>query len=77
MYTRVYNFLTVTRQLYVSQYAFRKKHGCNHAVGELIANISKGIEQGKLTAGIFLDLSKAFDSLEHSAIFMKLERYGL
>ena len=77
MYTRVYSFLTSTDQLYVSQYGFRKKHGCDHAVGELIANISKGIEQGKLTASIFLDLSKAFDSLEHKAIFMKMERYGL
>ena len=77
MYTRVYTFLTTTKQLYVSQYGFRKKHGCDHAVGELIANISKGIEQGKLTTGIFLDLSKAFDSLEHTAIFMKMERYGL
>ena len=77
MYTRVYRFLTTTDQLYVSQYEFRKKHGCDHAVGELIANISKGIEQGKLTAGVFLDLAKSFYSLEHSAIFMKMERYGL
>ena len=77
MYTRVYNFPDATGQLYVSQYGFRKKHGCDHAVGELIANISKGIEHGKLTAGVFLDLSKAFDSLEHSAIFVKMERYGL
>ena len=77
MYTRVYSFLSDTNQLYGSQYGFRKKHGCDHAVGELVANISKGIEQGKLTAGIFLDLSKAFDSLEHSTIFLKMERYGL
>ena len=77
MYKRVYGFLTSTNQLYASQYGFRKKHGCDHAVGELISNISKGIEQGKLTAGVFLDLSKAFDSLEHSTIFHKMELYGL
>ena len=56
---------------------FRKNHACEHAVGELIAKVTKGIEQGKLTAAIFLDLSKAFDSLEHEAIFMKLEKYGI
>ena len=35
------------------------------------------MQQEKFTAGIFLDLSKAFDSLEHEAIFKKMERYGL
>ena len=77
MYTRVYSFLTSTSQLYSSQYGFRKNHACEHAVGELIAKITKGIEQGKLTASVFLDLSKAFDSLEHDAILLKLEKYGI
>ena len=56
---------------------FRKSHSCEHAVGELIAHITKGIENGKLTAGIFLDLSKAFDMLEHDVVYKKLELYGL
>ena len=77
MYSRVYKFLTKTDQLYVSQYGFRKKHSCEHAVGELIAQIMKGIENGKITAGIFLDLSKAFDTLEHDVVYKKLELYGL
>ena len=77
MYKRVYGFLTQTNQLYSSQYGFQKDHACDQAVGELVANITKGIEQRKLTAGIFLDLSKAFDSLEHSVIFKKLYRYGI
>ena len=77
MYKRVYNFLIKTNQLYCSQYGFRKNHACDQAVGELVANIIKGIEQHKLTASVFLDLSKAFDSLEHNVIFKKLSRYGL
>ena len=77
MYSRVYGFLIKTKQLYSSQYGFRKNHACDQAVGELLANITKGIEQGKLTASVFLDLSKAFDSLEHSVIFSKMERYGI
>ena len=77
MYSRVYSFLSATNQLYVSQYGFRKMHSCEHAVGELAANITKGIEKGKYTAGIFLDLSKAFDTLEHEVVYMKLEKYGL
>ena len=64
VYHRVYNFLVETNQLFCSQYRFCKNHSCDHAVGELVANITKGIEQGKITAAVFLDLSKAFDSLE-------------
>ena len=75
MYTRVYKFLNDTKQLYTSQYGFRKNHACDQAVGELVAAISKGIEQKKLTAGVFLDLS--FDSLELGAVFSKMEKYGL
>ena len=45
--------------------------------GELIAGITKGLEQNKYTAGIFLELSKAFDTLEHEVVFMKLDKYGL
>ena len=77
MYSRVYKFLCSTNQLYVSQYGFRKQHSCEHAVGELVARITKGMETGKFTAGIFLDLSKAFDTLEHDVIYAKLEKYGL
>ena len=36
----------------------RKNHACDQAVGELVAVITKGIEQKKLTAGVFLDLIK-------------------
>ena len=77
MYRRVYGFLTKTKQLYLNQYGFRKNHACDQAIGELVANITKGIEQHKLTASVFLDLSKVFDSLEHSIIFKKMDRYGL
>ena len=77
IYSRVYSFLNETGQLYSSQYGFRKQHACEHAVGELVGKITKGIQQGKLTIGIFLDLSKVFDSLEHEAIYKKMEKYGL
>ena len=77
MYNRVYNFLCSTHQLYASQYGFRKNHACDQAVGELVAVITKGIEQCKMTTGIFLDLSKAFDLLEHNAVIQKMELYGL
>ena len=77
MYSRVYDFLISSNQLYESQYGFRKNHACEHAIGEFISEVVKNIQLGKITAGIFLDLSKAFDTLEHSVVYKKLERYGI
>ena len=77
MYKRVYNFLSDTNQLYSSQYGFRSQHSCDHAINELLCAIIKNLERQWTTVSIFLDLSKAFDTLEHSTIFKKLERYGI
>ena len=76
MYTLVYDFLSNTNQIYESQYGFRAKYSCEHAIGELVSEITKSIELGKQTVSAFLNLSKAFDTLEHSVIFKKFERYG-
>ena len=45
LYKRVYNFLNSTGQFYKSQYGFRSKHSCEHAVSELLGNIPKGKEK--------------------------------
>ena len=77
LYTRVYNFLDSTTQIYASQYGFRKCHSCEHAVQELVGNILKGKERHEHSIGIFLDLLKAFDMLEHDMLLKKLEIYGI
>ena len=77
IYARVYNFLNVTNQIFKSQYGFRSKHSCKHAMSELVGNILKGLETNKSTICIYLDLSKAFDTLEHSTLFRKMECYGI
>ena len=77
MYKRVYGYLNLSGQLYDSQYGFRNNHSCEHAIGELLGNIVKNQQLGKNTVSIMLDLSKAFDTLQHSVIFKKLELYGL
>ena len=76
-YTRMYNFLTNSNQLYQSQYGFCAKHSCDHAVGELLSDIVKNLELNKPTVCLYLDLSKAFDTLLHTVILKKLERYGI
>ena len=77
VYRCIYNFLNGSNQLYDSQYGFRTAKSCENAVSELVGCILKVLEKKKHTVGIFLDLSKAFNSLEHQTIFAKLECYGI
>ena len=77
MYTHTYNFLEATGELYNSQYGFRKAHSCENAVRELIASVIKGKQEGLYTIATFIDLSKAFDTLEHGVLLKKLNKYGI
>ena len=77
VYNRTYSFLSDIDQIYAKQFGFRERHSCENAVSELIGNVVKNIQQKKYTLAVFLDLSKAFDTLEHEVIFNKMERYGI
>ena len=77
VYKRTYTFLEKHNKLYESQYGFRDGHSCENAISELISEATKGQQEGMYTLALFLDLSKAFDSLEHSVLLRKMERYGL
>ena len=57
--------------------ALGKKHSCDHAVTKLIGEVCKGLENGKHTLALFIDLSKAFDTISHNILFKKLDRYGI
>ena len=65
VHKRIYNFLDSNGIIYNSQYGFRPNHSCENAVSELLSVILKGYERNKSTVAVFLDLSKAFDTLSH------------
>ena len=77
VYKHTYSFLQQNGLLYKSQYGFRSSHSCENAITELIGYVIKAQELGKYTATLFLDLSKAFDTLEHTVLLKKLEIYGI
>ena len=77
IYSRTYSFLDNNSLLYISQYGFRKKHSCEHAVGELVEQVVKNLAKKQYTASVFIDLSKAFDTLEHTTLLNKLDQYGI
>ena len=77
VYKRTYHFLEDNQILYNSQYGFRSQHSCQDAISELVGKILKNMEEHKYTIAVFIDLSKAFDTLEHEVLFAKLEKYGI
>jgi hypothetical protein len=62
--------------LHCYQFGFRKKHSTELALIHLINKVATSIDENKLTAGVFLDLSKSFDTINHEILFYKLEHYG-
>ena len=77
MYKRTYNFLNNSGQFFNSQYGFRTGHSCQEAIAELVGEIARNNDMGCHTIGVFLDLSKAFDTLEHDVLFEKLSKYDI
>ena len=77
VYKCTYSFLDTNKLLYESQYGFRSKYSCENAITELTSEILKGAEWDRQTLSIFLDLSKAFDTLSHDFLLWKLKKYGI
>ena len=77
MYERLYKFLEKHEILYTLQFGFRASHSINHALVSLTEAIKNSLDNRKFGCGIFIDLQKAFDTVNHDILLMKLEHYGI
>ena len=77
MHLRLYSFLEEHQILCKNQFEFKKKSNCAHSLIEITEKIKESIDGGKFGCGIFIDLKKAFDTVNHKILLLKLEHYGI
>ena len=74
---RLMSFIDKYNILSKKQFGFRKRHNTEHAILNLKEYILQNLEKGESTVILFLDLQKAFDTVDHSVLISKLDHYGI
>ena len=77
MHKRLYEFFDDNNILYDKQFGFRKNNSTIFSLIEITEKIKESIDKGKFGCGIFIDLRKAFDTVNHDILLRKLEHYGV
>ena len=77
MHKRVSNFLNHYNLIYLRQFGFRKHHSTTHALLNISEEIRLALDNGNFACGVFVDLQKAFDTVDHNFLLLKLAHYGI
>ena len=71
------SFLDKNNVLFKAQFGFREKHSTQHAILDTVNIIQNNMDLKLFACGIFIDLEKAFDTVDHAILLPKLDHYGI
>ncbi len=77
IYSRLYSFFASQGILNDRQFGFREGHSTTHALNYSVELVRKALKKKQHVLAIFIDLSKAFDTLDHKTLLEKLDSYGI
>ena len=77
MYKRLYSFVTSNKVIHPFQFGFQENHSVDHALISITEAIRNTLDDRKYGCGVFIDLQKAFDAVNHDILRSKLEHYGI
>ena len=77
IYSQLFQYLSVNTLLHANQYGFRAKYSTEVALNELVDRIYSQLDDKKIPIALFMDLSKAFDTIDHEILITKMEHYGI
>ena len=77
MHICLVNFLRKNKLLFCHQFGFRNGYSVNHALTSLTELIRRALDEDKFACGVFIDLQKAFDIVDHNILLSKLYHCGV
>ena len=77
MHKRLYAFLNNNNIIYNFQFEFRQQYSTSHALINITENIRKALDDENIGCGVFMDLQKAFDTVDYQILSAKLNHYGI
>ena len=77
MYNRLYEYFMNNNLLHENQFGFQINNSTEHAILQFTCDIVQNFDNGKFTLGVFIDFSKAFDTVDHQILLKKIKHYGV